>query len=166
MSANNHQTTQGYLLQALTQGMEIAISDLISINIVTPEYLTTTPALLPTPDGAYIISHLRKDTSSKLTNFGISLAHPQAYAILATIDTPIKIRIPTTITIAGSHHQQLIHIQLNPHSRSILGRAYAGLFQSFLTQTMNPTIPIPKVYQTKGLPNCILEKMSWAIILL
>jgi hypothetical protein len=123
--------------------MEMAISYLTSINVVTPEYLTTTSALLPTLDGAYIISHLRKGTSSQLTNRVISLAHPQAYAMLATIDTPIKIRLSTTITIAGSHHQQIVHIQLNPHNGSIHGRVDASLFQNPLTQTMNPTIPIP-----------------------
>jgi hypothetical protein len=64
MSAQNPNTIQRYLLQALTQGMELVISYLTSINTVTPEYLTTTPALLPTPGGAYIISPLRKDTSS------------------------------------------------------------------------------------------------------
>jgi hypothetical protein len=85
--------------------MEMANSYLSSLAITTPEDLKAPPTLLPTPDGAYIISHLRKDTSSQLTSFAISLAHPQAYAMLATIDTPIKIRLPTTITIAGSHHQ-------------------------------------------------------------
>ena len=144
----------------------MAISYLTSINVVTPEYMTTTPVLLPTPDKAYIISHLRKDTSSQLTNVVISLAHPQAYAMLATIDTPIKIRLPTTITIAGYHHQQNVLIQLNTHNRSILGRAYAGLFQNPLTQIMNSTIPIPKVHQTKGLTCRISEKMFWAILLL
>jgi hypothetical protein len=88
-----------------------------------------------------MISHLRKDTSSHLTNFVISVAHPQAYALLATIDTPIKIRLPTTITIAGSHHQQIVHIQLSPHNISILGRAYLGLFQNPPTQTTNPHSP-------------------------
>ena len=86
--------------------------------------------------------------------------------MLATIDTPIKIRIPTTITIAGSQHQQIVHIQPNPHNRSILGRTYAGLFQTPLTQTTNPTIPIPKVHQTKGKTCRRSEKVSWAILLL
>jgi hypothetical protein len=130
MFAHNPTITQDYLHQALTQGMEMAISFLSSLAVVTPDYLTTSPTLQPTPDGAYIISHVRKDNSSQLTNFIISLAHSQAYAMLATIDTPIKVRIPTTIIIAGCHHQQIIHIQLNPHNRSILGRAYLGLFQS------------------------------------
>ena len=160
MFVQNPHTAQGYLLHALTQGMEMAISYLTSINVITPEYLTTTPTLLPTFDGAYIISHLRKDTSSQLTIFVISLANPQAYAMLATIDTSIKIRLTTTITIAGSHRQQIVHIQLNPHNISILGRAYAGLFQNSLTQTTNPTISIPKVLQTNGLTCRRSEKMS------
>jgi hypothetical protein len=110
MSAHNPTIAQGYLHQALTQGMEMAISFLASLTVVTPDYLGTSPTLLPTPDGAYIISHVRKDNSSQLTNFVISLAHPQAYAMLVTLDTPIKIRISNTITIAGSHHQQIVHI--------------------------------------------------------
>jgi hypothetical protein len=103
--------------------MEMANSYLSSLNITTPDSLHTSPALHPTLDGAYIISHLRKDTSSQLTSFVISLAQPHAYAMLATIETHIKIRLPTTITIAGSHHQQIVHTLLNPHNRSILGRA-------------------------------------------
>jgi hypothetical protein len=146
--------------------MEMANSYLSSLTITAPEYLNTTPTLLPTPDGAYIISHLRKDTSSQLTSFVISLAHPQAYAMMATIDTPIKIWLPTTITIAGSHHQQIVHIQLNPHNISILGRAYLTLFQNPLTQSMNPTITMPTDHPTKGLTDRRTAKMSWAVFLL
>ena len=123
MSAQSPHTTQGYLLHALTMGMEMAISYLTSINITTREQLTTIPTLLPTPDRSYIISHLRKDTSSQMINFVISLARPQAYAIPATIDTMIKIRLTTIITIAGSRHQQIANIQLNPCNNSILRRA-------------------------------------------
>jgi len=86
--------------------------------------------------------------------------------MLATIDIPIKIRLPTTITIAGSHHQQIVHIQLNPHNISILGKAYTGLFQNPLIQSMNPTIPLPTVRQTKGYTSRRSQKMSWAITLL
>jgi hypothetical protein len=80
--------------------MEMAASFLSSLTASTPDYLNTPPTLQPTLDGAYIISHVRTDNSTQLINFVISRAHPQAYAMLATIDTPIKIRIPTTITIA------------------------------------------------------------------
>jgi hypothetical protein len=86
--------------------------------------------------------------------------------MMAIIDTPVQDRIPTTITIAGSHHQQIIHIQLNPHDKSILGKAYLGLFQNPLTQSMHPTVTIPTVHQTKGLADRRTTKMSWAILLL
>jgi hypothetical protein len=86
--------------------------------------------------------------------------------MLTTIETQIKIWLPTTITIAGSHHQQIVHIQLNPHNRSILRRAYLGLFQNPLTRTMNPTITMPNAHPTKGLTDRRSAKMSWAVTLL
>ncbi len=127
----------------------MATSYLSSTNNITFEYATAPPTLIPTPDGSYIISHLRKDTSSQLTNFFIYMADPHTYAMITTMDTPVKIRLPTTITIAGSHHQQIVHIQLNPHNHIILDMAYTSLFQNPLTQHMNPTVPIPKIHQTK-----------------
>jgi hypothetical protein len=166
MSVDNHNIAQEYLLKALTQGMEMANSYLSSLTITIPEYLNTAPTLLPTPDGAYIISHLRKNTSTQHTNFVISLANPQAYAMLATIDTSIKIKLPTTITIACSHHQQIAHIQLNPHNISIMGRAYLALFQNPLTQSMKPTMTMPTVHPTKGLTGRRTAKISWAVLLL
>ena len=83
----------------------MATSYLSSTNNITPEYATTSSTLNPTPDVFYIISHLRKDTSSQLANFVISLTSFHTYAMITTTDTLIKIRLPTTITIAGSHHQ-------------------------------------------------------------
>ena len=76
MSVDNHNIAQGYLLQALTQDVEMANSYLSSLTVTTPESLNTAPTLLPTPDGAYIISHLRKDTSTQHTSFVISIANP------------------------------------------------------------------------------------------
>ena len=159
MSAQNPIITQGYLNQTLTQGMEMAVSFLASRTVVTPDHLSPSPTLQPTPNGAYIISHARKDNSSQLTNCVISLAHPQAYAMLATIDTPIKVRIPTTITIACSQHQQILHIQLNYHNKSILGRAYVGLFQTPHTQSLHP-VTMPIVHPTKGLTGRKSTKMT------
>jgi hypothetical protein len=86
--------------------------------------------------------------------------------MISTMDTPVKIRLHTTIIVVGSHHQQIVHIQLNPRNRNILGRTYAGLFQNPLNQSMNPTVPIPKVHQTKGLTGRKIEKMAWALTLL
>ena len=124
----------------------MATSYLSSTNNITTEYATAPPTLIPTPEDSYIISHLRKDTSSQLTNFVIYMANPHTYAMITTIDTSIKIRLPTTITIAGSHHQQIAHVQLNPYNRSIMGRAYTCLFQNPLAQNMNSAVPFPKVH--------------------
>ncbi len=137
MSAHDPHIPQGYLIHALLEGITISTSYLSSTNTITPEYITAPPTLIPAPEGSYIISHLRKDTSSYLTNFVISMANPHTYAMITTIDTPVKIRLPTTINIAGSHHQQIVHIQFNPHNRNIFDRAYAGLFQNPLSQNMN-----------------------------
>jgi hypothetical protein len=123
MSAHDPNTPQGYLMQALLGGIATTISHLSSTNNITSEYAIATPTLIPTPDGPFIISHLRKETSSQLVSFVISMANPHTYAMIPTMDTPVEIRLPTTITIAGSHHQQIVHIQLNPYNRSILGRA-------------------------------------------
>jgi len=117
-------------MQALLGGIATTTSYLTSTNNITSEYATSPPTLIPTPDGSYIILHLRKDTSSQLINFVISMASPHTYAMISTMDTPVKIRLPTTITIVGSYHQQIVHIQLNPHNRSIMGRSYAGLFKN------------------------------------
>ena len=135
----------------------MATSYLSSTNNITSEYANAPPTLIPTPDGLYIITYLRKDTSSQLTNFFISMASPHTYAIITTINIPIKIRLPITITIACLHHQQIVHIQLNPHNRSIMGRAYTCLFHNPLTQNMSSTVPIPKVSQAKGLTCRVTE---------
>ena len=111
----------------------MATAYLSSTNTITEEHNHAPPTLIPTSDGSYILSHLRKDTSTQLTNFVISMENPHTYAMIATMDTPIKIKLPTTITIDGSHNQQIVHIQLNPHNRSVLGRAYISLFRTPLT---------------------------------
>jgi hypothetical protein len=85
---------------------------------------------------------------------------------LATLDTTIKVKLPTTITIAGSHHQQIAHIQFNPHNRSILSGPYTNLYLNPLTQTINPALSIAQVHPTKGLTWRRSEKMAWAGILL
>jgi hypothetical protein len=139
---------------------------LTSTNTIVAKHTIASPSLLPTHDGSYIVSHLRKDTPSQLINFVISMANPHAYATISAMDTPVKVRLTITITIVGFHHQQIAHNQLNPNNKSILGRAYANLFQNLLTEIMNSTDPIPRVHQTKGLTCRRTEKMPWAITLL
>jgi hypothetical protein len=143
----------------------MATSYLSSTNNITSEYATAPPTLIPTLDDSYIISYLRKGTLSHLTNFVIFMDNPHTYAMITTMDTPVKIRLPTTITIAGSYYQQLVHIELNPHNCSVMSRAYKGLFQNPLAQNINSTVPILKVHQTKGLTSLRTENMSWALTL-
>ena len=123
-----------------------------------------TTSLAPTTDGSNIISRLRKNTFTHLTNFVISMANIHAYDMLATLDTHIKIKLPITIT--GYHHQQIVHIQLNPQNKNILGKASANLYQNPLTQNINPFTPIPRMRPTKGLTSRRSEKMAWARIIL
>ncbi len=94
------------------------------------------------------------------------MANPHPYAMLATMETQVKVKLLTTITIDGSHDQQIVRIQLNPRSGSILGRTYANLFQNLLTQTINLSIPVPRVHLTKRLTSRRTEKMLWASTLL
>ena len=86
--------------------------------------------------------------------------------MLTTTSTPVKIRLPTYITIAGSHHQQIVYIQFNPPNISSLGWAYTIPFRNPLTQTTNPTVLIPQVHPTKGLTSRRSGKMAWATTLL
>ena len=76
MFAHNSHIPQGYRIQALTGGIAIATSYLTSTNTTTTYHTTVVSSLLPTRGGSYIVSHLRKDTFSQLTNFGISMGNP------------------------------------------------------------------------------------------
>jgi hypothetical protein len=167
MAAQNPRTTHGYILHALTMTMEMAISYLTSINIITPEYLTTTSTLLPTPDGSYIISHLCKDTSSQLTNFVISLSsHPPSTRHACYQRHSDKNQAPYP-----HHHCRLPPSTNRPYStqpsqHNHTWKGICGPLPNPLTQTTNPTIPIPKVHQTKELTRRRSEKMTWVILLL
>jgi hypothetical protein len=165
MSETDPHTPQGYRHHALMEGLKMATTFLNSTHTNTYAYTISHPTLIAAPYGSNILSHIRKD-SSQLTNYVLSVANYHSYAMLATTDTPVKIRLSTSITIAGSHHQQIIYIQFNLHNRSILERAYTSLFQNPLTQTMNPTTPSPQVHPTKGLTCRRSEKMAWATTLL
>jgi hypothetical protein len=88
------------------------------------------------------------------------MAYPNAYSMLAILDTLIKIYLPTTIPFAGLHHQQMPHIHFNPHKRSILERAYTNIYQPPMAQTINPIILIPHVHPTKDLTSRRSEKMT------
>jgi hypothetical protein len=166
MSEHTPDTPHGYLLDAIHKGIRNSQAYLTSLRSLTPQYSSATPHLKPAPDGSYIISQPRRNNSSQPTNFIISPADEHTYALLTTLDGPVKVKLQTTITIAGSHHQQIVQLNLNPHSRSILGRAYCSLFQNNLTQAIQPNIPLPQFHETKGLTGRRMDKISWAVVLL
>jgi len=92
--------------------------------------------------------HAPSTAHASFTTSEITLPHNQpchradahAYVMLATLDTPIKIRIPITIHIAGSQHQQIAHIQSSPHNTNINARSYTNMYKTPLTQTINSSI--------------------------
>jgi len=73
MSGTAPHTPQGYLHHAIMEGLRMATTFLTTTHTNTRAYATVTPTLVETPYGSHIISHLRKDTSSQLTNYVISM---------------------------------------------------------------------------------------------
>jgi hypothetical protein len=68
MCAHDPHISQGYFLHALMGDIAMATSYLSSTNNIATKYATTPSTLISTPDGSHIISHLRKGTSTQLTN--------------------------------------------------------------------------------------------------
>ncbi len=94
----------GYLQTTLLKGLALGIDYLSSVGQTTEVMSTLQLELQAAPDGAYLISHNKKSTSTQHTNFIISLTNPTTYAILATMDTALTISLPTLVTIRGQHH--------------------------------------------------------------
>ncbi len=125
-------TPTGYLMHALSQGLATTKAFLTIIQRIGNNFSLPTPTLRPAPDGSYIITHQKRNSTTNNTHYIISLEDPYAYAMLATLEGPIHLH--TLINIRGTNHTQVIHIQLNPHTRSILGRTYHQLFLTPGTQ--------------------------------
>jgi hypothetical protein len=90
-----------------------------------------------------------------------------AYAMLAILEGPIHSQLRTLIWIRGTTHSQVVHIQFNPHSCSIIGRTYHHhMFTAPCTQDLAPHIILPKYDNEKGLIGRRVDKIMWAITLL
>ena len=63
--------------------------------------------------------------------------------MLATLEGPIRIQIHTLVNIRGTNHAQIVHIQINPHTRIILGHTYHQFFLTPGTQELVPHITLP-----------------------
>jgi len=68
--------------------------------------------------------------------------------------------------VTHTPYSQVIHIQINPHTRSILCRNYNQLFLTPGTQELAPHITIPTYNPIKGITERRADKLLWATILL
>ena len=160
------QSPTGYLKYALSQGIASAKSCITSILRTDDNYSLATPALQPAPDGAYILPHQKGNSTSNTTHYVISLEDPYAYAMLATLEGTIRVQLNTFINIRGTNHSQVIHILINPHTRSILGRTYHQLVLTPGTHELAPRITLPTYNPTKGITGRRADKLQWAVVLL
>jgi hypothetical protein len=140
MSIDNLGDTNGYLRLAVHQAKRTIEAFLSSIKELTTTHTQTYPTLKQAPDGVYILTHPKKDTSTQNTNFVISLAEPTAYAMLATLTDPIKNPLSTNTTTRGQTRQQITTLNLTPHTRSILGRTYAHLLTDLDITQLNTNL--------------------------
>jgi len=79
-----------YLMDALQQTLHTSTAFRSSIRELQTSHTHASYNLRTAPDGAYILSHAKKDSSTQLTNFVISIENLVAYAMLATQNGPIK----------------------------------------------------------------------------
>ena len=166
MADHASDTPTGYLHQVLSNGLAATKTFLTSIQRIDDNFSLATPTLRPAPDGSYIIPHPKRNTTTNTTQYVVSLDDPIAYAMLATLEGPVRIQLHTLINIRGTNHSQVVYIQINPHTRSILGRTYHQLFLTPGTQELAPHITLPTYNPTKGITGRRTDRLLWATIVL
>ena len=134
MADHASNTPTGYLQHALSQGQVTSRSFLINTQRIDDNYSLATTTLHPAPEGSHVILQKKRNSTNNNTHYIISLENPHAYAMRATLEGPMRIQLHTLINIRETNHSQVIHIQINPHTRSILGRTYHPLFLTPDTQ--------------------------------
>jgi hypothetical protein len=85
------------------------------------------------------------------------MTEKHSYAMLATLDGPVLTQLSTTFSILGTTHSQIIHIQINPQTFSIMKRKYRQLFEAPGTQAVAPYITLHKNNYSEGLTGRILD---------
>jgi hypothetical protein len=166
MSDSDTSDTNGYLRLALHQANKTTEAFLSSIRELTTTQTHCYTNLKQAPDGSYILTHPKKDTSSQNTNFVVSRSDPSAYGMLAILDDPVKVPLPTNTSTREQIRQQITTMNLTPHTRSILGRTYSQLLTDpYITQLHTNLTPL-RYNQAKGLTSRPNDKMNWATTLL
>ena len=156
----------GSLQRALIQALDNSKTVLTVIHHNNDIYQLASTALKPVLEGSHIITHQKKHNSPIFTNYTISMDDEHAYALLATLDGPIRKQLLTFIGFGGSAHSQIVHIQLNPRTRSVLGRTHHDLFVALGTQDLATHITMPKYNIEKGITGRKAYIIMWATVLL
>jgi hypothetical protein len=89
-SLSHTHTHTGYLQIALINDFDSSQSFLTNIIKNNHNFHLASTALKPAPDGSHIIAHQKKNNSPILTNHVISTEDEHAYAMLATLEEPIR----------------------------------------------------------------------------
>jgi hypothetical protein len=166
MSDNNIGHTNGYLHLAIQQAKtttEVFLSSIQELKTAHTQSLTT---LKQAPNGSFILTHPKKDTSTQTTNYIISMADLATYVMLATLTYPTKVTLSTNPITRGQIRHQIATLNLTAHNRSILGRTYAQLLvDPDITQLNNKLTPL-QYNQMKGLIGRHSDKIAWATTLM
>jgi hypothetical protein len=166
MSDNDARHTTGYLHLALQQAKATTEAFLSSIRELKTAHTKSSTLLKQAPDGSFILTHQKKDTSTQATNYIISLADPTTYAMLATLTDPTEVTLPTNTITRGQIRHQIATLNLTAHTRSVLGRTYAQLLvDPDITQLNNNLTPL-QYNQSKSLIGRPSDKINGAITLL
>ncbi len=95
----------------------------------------------------------KRNSPTNNTRYIISLEDPHSYAMLAPPECPIRTQLHAIINIRGTNHAQNIHLQINSHTRGILGRTYPQLFLTPGTQELALHITSPHKTTSKASMN-------------
>ena len=112
------------------------------------------------------MAHQKKDTSTQITNYIISMADSVASAMLSTLTDSIKVTLSTNTISRGQVRHQIATLNLTAHTTSILGRTYAQLLVYPDITHLNNTLLSLQLNQTKGLIGRPSDKIHWATTLL
>jgi hypothetical protein len=78
----------------------------------------------------------KRSSPTDNTHYIKSLEDPYSNAMLSTLESPIRSQLHTHINIRGTNHAQIVYLQINSHTRNILGRTYHQLFLTPDTQEL------------------------------
>ena len=80
-----------YLINLFEKALTIRKNWLLDNRLSSKDYAEANPYLEAAPDGSYVCCQMKRDRSSHQTNFAVSPNDPHTYALLATLQDPVKI---------------------------------------------------------------------------